>query len=205
MDYSHPSEVFDELVSLMPNYAGLKYDNLGSTGKLYPNPDPVNTDGTVVLFDERFGTEDGLAHLVPAEWLPAKELPSEEFPWILNTGRLLEHWHTGSMTRRSFALDSIQPEPHIYLNPDDAKAMGVTDGDFVRVIVAARDDRDPRPPVAPRHAGDVLHAVPLPRGGGEPPDDRRDRSDGQDPRVQVLRRADREGRQHRGARAADRA
>jgi formate dehydrogenase major subunit len=133
MDYSHPSEIFDELVSLMPNYAGLKYDNLGATGKLYPNPDPVNTDGTVVLFDERFGTDDGLAHLVPAEWLPAKELPSEEFPWILNTGRLLEHWHTGSMTRRSFALDSIQPEPHIYLNPDDAKAMGVTDGDFVRV------------------------------------------------------------------------
>jgi formate dehydrogenase major subunit len=133
MDYSHPTEIFDELVSLMPNYAGLKYDNLGLTGKLYPNPDPLNSDGTVVLFDERFGTDDGLAHLVPAEWLPAKELPSEEFPFILNTGRLLEHWHTGSMTRRSFALDSIQPEPHIFLNPDDAKAMGVSDGDFVRV------------------------------------------------------------------------
>ena len=86
-----------------------------------------------MLFDERFGTDDGLAHLVPAEWLPAKELPSEEFPFILNTGRLLEHWHTGSMTRRSFALDAIQPEPHIFLNPSDAKAMGVGDGDFVRV------------------------------------------------------------------------
>jgi formate dehydrogenase major subunit len=133
MDYSHPSEIFDELVSLMPNYAGLKYENLGLTGKLYPNPDPLNSDGTVVLFDERFGTDDGLAHLVPAEWLPAKELPSEEFPFILNTGRLLEHWHTGSMTRRSFALDSIQPEPHIFMNPDDAKAMGISDGDFVRV------------------------------------------------------------------------
>ena len=57
----------------------------------------------MVLFDERFGTDDGKAHLVPAEWLPAKELPDEEFPFILNTGRLLEHWHTGSMTRRSFA------------------------------------------------------------------------------------------------------
>ena len=54
----------------------------------------------MVLFDERFNTADGLAHLVPAEWLPGKELPSEEFPFVL-TGRLLEHWHTGSMTRRS--------------------------------------------------------------------------------------------------------
>ena len=52
-----------------------------------------------MLFDERFGTDDGKAHLVPAEWLPAKELPDDEFPFILNTGRLLEHWHTGSMTQ----------------------------------------------------------------------------------------------------------
>jgi len=133
MDYAHPSEIFDELVSVMPNYSGLSYDNLGLTGKLYPNPDPLHSDGTVVLFDEHFGTDDGLAHLVPAEWLPAKELPNDEYPFILNTGRLLEHWHTGSMTRRSFALDAIQPEPHVFLNPDDARAMGVGDGDFVRV------------------------------------------------------------------------
>lgn len=133
MDYAHPSEIFDELVSVMPNYAGLSYDNLGLTGKLYPNSDPLHSDGTVVLFDEHFGTDDGLAHLVPAEWLPAKELPNDEYPFILNTGRLLEHWHTGSMTRRSFALDAIQPEPHVFLNPDDAKAMGVGDGDFVRI------------------------------------------------------------------------
>jgi formate dehydrogenase major subunit len=133
MNYESAREIFDELVSVMPNYAGLSYDNLGSTGKLYPNPDPLNSDGTVVLFDERFGTEDGKAHLVPAEWLPARELPTEEYPFILNTGRLLEHWHTGSMTRRSYALDSIQPEAHVYLNPDDATRMGVAAGDFVRV------------------------------------------------------------------------
>jgi formate dehydrogenase major subunit len=133
MDYGSSREVFDELVALMPNYAGLSYDNLGPTGKLYPNPDPEHSDGKVVLFDERFGTDDGKAHLVPAEWLPARELPSEEFPFILNTGRLLEHWHTGSMTRRSFALDSLQPEPHVYLNPDDAADMAIADGDFVRI------------------------------------------------------------------------
>jgi formate dehydrogenase major subunit len=133
MEYDSPREIFDELVSVMPNYAGLSYDNLGRQGKLYPNADPEHTDGTVVLFDERFGTDDGRAHLVPAEWLPAKELPDEEFPFILNTGRLLEHWHTGSMTRRSYALDAIAPEAHVYLNPDDAARMGIEEGDYVRI------------------------------------------------------------------------
>ena len=61
------------------------------------------------MFETEFATADGLAHLVPAEWMPAKELPDEEYPFVLNTGRLLQHWHTGSMTRRSFALDAIAP------------------------------------------------------------------------------------------------
>ncbi len=133
MDYESPSEVFDEMVALMGNYAGLNYDNIGPVGKLYPNPDPEHSDGTVVLFDEAFGTDDGKAHLVPAEWMPAKELPNDEFPFVLNTGRLLEHWHTGSMTRRSFALDAIAPEAHVWLNPGDAADMGVSDDDFVRI------------------------------------------------------------------------
>jgi len=125
--------VFDELVSLMPNYANLTYDNLGGTGKLYPNADPAHSDGTVVLFDERFNTDDGLAHLVPAQWLPAKELPNAEYPLVLNTGRLLEHWHTGSMTRRSYALDTIAPEAEVYVHPKDAADRGLTHGEMVRV------------------------------------------------------------------------
>jgi formate dehydrogenase major subunit len=131
--YSSPREVFDELVSLMPSYANLSYDNLGSTGKLYPNSDPEHSDGTVVMFGERFNTADGLAHLVPAEWLPAKELPNEEYPFVLNTGRLLEHWHTGSMTRRSFALDTISPKAEVYLNAEDAADLGLADGELARV------------------------------------------------------------------------
>ncbi len=133
MHYESTDEIFDELVSLMPNYANLSYDNLGPAGKLYPNPDPEQSDGTVVLFQESFNTNDGLAHLVPAEWMPARELPSEEFPFVLNTGRLLEHWHTGSMTRRSFALDAISPKAEVFLHPDDAQRMGIADGDFARV------------------------------------------------------------------------
>jgi formate dehydrogenase major subunit len=133
MEYESPREVFDEMVALTPAYAGLEYDNLGPTGKLYPNDDPEHSDGTVVLFDESFDTDDGKAHIVPAEWMPAAELPDEEFPFVLNTGRLLEHWHTGSMTRRSFALDAIQPQAMVFIGVDDAARMGVGEGDFVRV------------------------------------------------------------------------
>ncbi len=133
MHYESPREIFDELVSVMPNYGGLNYDNLGRGGKLYPNPDPEHSDGTVVLFDKLFGTDDGKAHLVPAEWLPARELPNEEFPFVLNTGRLLEHWHTGSMTRRSYALDAISPQAQVFMHPDDAAELGAGEGDFVRV------------------------------------------------------------------------
>jgi formate dehydrogenase major subunit len=131
--YADPSEVFDEMVALMPSYANLRWDNLGLSGKLYPNADPEHSDGTVVMFDERFNTDDGLAHLVPAEWLPPRELPDAEFPLVLNTGRLLEHWHTGSMTRRSYALDTIAPLAEVYLHPKDAAERGLAHGQRVRV------------------------------------------------------------------------
>jgi formate dehydrogenase major subunit len=131
--YESPSDVFDEMVELMPSYANLRWDNLGASGKLYPNADPEHSDGTIVMFDERFNTEDGLAHLVPAEWLPAKELPDAEYPMVLNTGRLLEHWHTGSMTRRSFALDAISPVAEVYMHPKDAADRGLVHGERARV------------------------------------------------------------------------
>src|SRR4051794_16208077 len=131
--YGDPSEVFDEMVALVPSYANLHYDNLGLSGKLYPNADPEHTDGTIVMFDERFNTDDGLAHLVPAQWLPPKELPDAEYPLVLNTGRLLEHWHTGSMTRRSFALDAISPVAEVYMHPKDAADRGLAHGEMARV------------------------------------------------------------------------
>ncbi len=132
-NYGSPSEVFDEMVALMPSYTNLAYGNLGSSGKLYPNADPEHSDGTIVMFDERFNTDDGLAHLVPAQWLPARELPDGEYPLVLNTGRLLEHWHTGSMTRRSFALDAISPVAEVYMHPKDAADRGLTHGQMALV------------------------------------------------------------------------
>ena len=132
-NYTSARDIFEEIVSVMPSYTNLTYDNLGLTGKLYPNPDPEHSDGIVVMFGEKFNTDDGLAHLVPAEWLPAKELPSEQYPFVLNTGRLLEHWHTGSMTRRSYALDAIAPVAEVYLHPGDAADLGIADGEMARV------------------------------------------------------------------------
>src|ERR1700726_3772006 len=131
--YETSRDIFEEMVSVIPSYQNLSYDNLGLTGKLYPNPDPEHSDGTVVMFTEKFNTNDGLAHLVPAEWLPARELPSEEYPFVLNTGRMLEHWHTGSMTRRSYALDAISPKALVFIHPDDAAELALEDGDLARV------------------------------------------------------------------------
>jgi formate dehydrogenase major subunit len=131
-NYGAPTEVFDEMVALMPSYKNLSYANLGLSGKLYPNADPEHSDGTIVMFDEKFNTDDGLAHLVPAQWLPPKELPDAEYPLVLNTGRLLEHWHTGSMTRRSFALDAIAPVAEVYMHPKDAAERGLVHGEMVR-------------------------------------------------------------------------
>ena len=76
MEYESVSDVFDEMVALSPAYSGPGLRQPRADGKLYPNADPEHSDGTVVLFDESFATDDGKAHLVPAEWMPAKELPT---------------------------------------------------------------------------------------------------------------------------------
>ena len=132
MEYAHPSEIFEELVTLSPSLRGLSYDNLGDTGKLWPCPDPT-TDGINVLFEDRFPTPDGRGRFVAAEWKPAAELPDDEYPLVLNTGRVLEHWHGGSMTRRSRALDAIEPAAFVEIHPGDCARLGLMEGDRVRV------------------------------------------------------------------------
>ena len=86
-----------------------------------------------MLFDDSFSTANCRAKLVPAEWTAAPELPDEDYPLVLNTGRLLEHWHTGSMTRRSRALDAIEPDAFAAIHPEDAKALGIADGDRIEI------------------------------------------------------------------------
>jgi formate dehydrogenase major subunit len=133
MHYASASEIFDEMVGLTDSHRGLSYDKLGATGKLYPCPDPDESDGTVVMFGDGFPTEDSRALFVPAEHAGADEIPDAEYPYILVTGRVLEHWHTGVMTRRSRALSEIQPAPFVEVHPDDCARLAVVDGSRVRV------------------------------------------------------------------------
>jgi formate dehydrogenase major subunit len=139
MDYEQPSQIFDEFSALTNAYATLDYGNLGPTGKLWPNPDPEHDDGPVVLFGDGFPTPSGRAKFVPAEWTAAPELPSDDYPLVLNTGRLLEHWHTGVMTRRSKALDTLEPEAFVGIHPEDAASLGIDNG--ARVVVTSRRGR----------------------------------------------------------------
>src|SRR5205823_853036 len=128
-----PEAGYAECAGLTGSYAGLGYDSLGAAGKIWPCRDPEQEEGTRVLFDEVFPTPTGKGRFVPCEFAPAKELPDAEYPLVLNTGRLLEHWHTGTMTRRAAALDALQPVPFVEVHPDDLERHGLRDGEMVTV------------------------------------------------------------------------
>lgn len=130
MQYAGVAEVFDELVAATPLYANLSHARLGDKGRWYPCPDPA-AEGAKVLFADSFPI--GRARLVPVEPVPAPDLPDSDYPFILNTGRQLEHWHTGVMTRRSKALDTIAPEAFVEIHPADVEQLGLSAGALVQV------------------------------------------------------------------------
>ncbi|MFL5493425.1 MAG: molybdopterin-dependent oxidoreductase [Gemmatimonadales bacterium] len=132
-DWQTPGDVMREIASVTPSWRGVSYEMLrGRRSIQYPVPTP-NSDGTPFLFDDGFPTADGRARFVPVEFLAPDELPSDQFPYILNTGRQMYHWHTGTMTRRSEGLDSREPVPIVEMHPLDALDLGVGEGDEVRV------------------------------------------------------------------------
>jgi formate dehydrogenase major subunit len=131
--YASVEDIWNEHLGLNDSYEGLTYEHLGGPGKLWPCKDPANSDGEVVLFGDGYPTASGRATFSPAETIPPAELPSAEYPFVLNTGRSLQHWHTGSMTRRAKALDAIRPEAACEIHPDDLAALGVEDGGLVRL------------------------------------------------------------------------
>ena len=133
MNYDSAAEVFAEFTSLTNSYAGLTHENLGPTGKLWPCPDPEAGDGVQILFGDGFPTASGRGRFVPCPYLPADELPDEEYPFVLTTGRVLEHWHTGSMTRRSYALNSIEPDAFAAMHPSDVATLNLEAGDHISV------------------------------------------------------------------------
>ena len=127
-------DVLDEIARVTPSWRGVSHARLleHRNGLQYPVPHAQHM-GTDFLFDERFPTADGRATLVPVEYLPPAELPDAEYPFFLNTGRQMYHWHTGTMSRRSTALDSRESGPIVELHADDAAAMGVRDGEEVLI------------------------------------------------------------------------
>jgi formate dehydrogenase major subunit len=131
--FDTPKEVMREIASVTPSWRGVSYEKLYTHGALqYPVVDEQST-GTPFLFADEFPTADGRALFIPVEFLAPNELPNEEYPYILNTGRQMYHWHTGTMSRRSTGLDAREPVPVVEMNPQDADDLRVEEGDSVRV------------------------------------------------------------------------
>jgi len=150
--YTHPREVFAEMRTCMDSIAGITWERLERESSVtYPcakEGDP----GEPVVFVDRFPTPSGRGTFVPADLIPAAERPDADYPLVLITGRQLEHWHTGAMTRRAAALDSIEPEPVASVHPLDLELLGVTPGDILTIasrrgsisLYARADDGMPR-------------------------------------------------------------
>ena len=122
MSYESPSEIFDEIATVAPSYAGLNYERLEKGGIPWPCPS-ADHPGTPVLHTERFTRGKGLFHAI--EYRPPEELIDEEFPIQLTTGRYFPHYHTGTMTRNSPTLHGEMPEGHVEINPVDAEKLGL--------------------------------------------------------------------------------
>lgn len=151
-NYHHVSEVFDEMRHTMPSIAGITWDRLEREHAVtYPclkEGDP----GQSVVFVENFPRESGRGRFVPADIIPANERPDAQYPMVLITGRQLEHWHTGSMTRRTAVLDAIEPDPVALVHPLDLADLAVQPGEIVTIqsrrgcvsLYARADESSPR-------------------------------------------------------------
>jgi len=129
-EYNSPAEIMEEIAALTPIYGGIRYDRIEKVGLQWPCSD-ADHPGTRFLHQGRFSR--GLGHFSAVEWQPPAEEPDAEYPLVLTTGRVLYHWHGGTMTRRSKGLEEICPEALVEINPIDARALGVNDADLVRV------------------------------------------------------------------------
>lgn len=129
MSYSSAEEIFDEMRTLTPSYAGITYERLEKKSLQWPCPAPDHP-GTKFLHSDKFVRGKGLFHPIPFK--EPEEKPDSEYPFTLITGRRLYHYHTGTMSRRSMMGEHV-PEDHLEMNPADAKKLNIKDGDRVRV------------------------------------------------------------------------
>jgi formate dehydrogenase major subunit len=132
-NYEHPREVFGEMRQAMPSIAGITWERLEQEHSVTYPCTQEGDPGQPVIFTDDFPTANGRARFVPAPFTNADELPDDAYPWVLITGRLLEHWHTGAMTRRASVLDSIEPDPVAMLHPSDLERIGIEPGEPINL------------------------------------------------------------------------
>lgn len=132
-NYTGVDQVFDEMRRTMPSIAGITWDRLDREHAVTYPCQQEGDPGQSVVFTDDFPREGGKARFVPADVIPANERPDAEFPMVLITGRQLEHWHTGSMTRRASVLDALEPDPVALIHPLDMAQLGIKPGDVVTV------------------------------------------------------------------------
>ncbi len=130
MPYETSKDIMKEIAAVTPIYGGISYERLEKAGLQWPCPDAEHR-GTPYLHKGKFSR--GLGRFVPVEYKPPAELPDEEYPYLLTTGRMLTHYHTGTMTRRSSGLDELCPEGFIEVHPQDAQRLQIQEGETIQV------------------------------------------------------------------------
>ena len=132
-NYSGPADVFAEMAQVMPSFKNITWARLEREGAVTYPVDGPDVPGNEIIFASGFPTESGRAKIVPARIVPPDEIPDADYPFVLSTGRVLEHWHTGSMTRRAAVLDALEPEAVAMMSFKDTRRLGVAAGDFIRL------------------------------------------------------------------------
>ena len=131
--YTHPSEVFAEMKLVMNSLDNITWDRLEREHVVtYPSLSEEDP-GQPIVFGDGFPRPEGRAKFTPASYIPPAEEPDAEYPYVLTTGRLLEHWHTGSMTRRATVLDALEPEASVSVHPNTLGKLGAAPGDMLKV------------------------------------------------------------------------
>jgi formate dehydrogenase major subunit len=148
-NYKGPADVFAEMAMTMPSMANITWERLEREGAVTYPVDAPDQPGNEIIFYQGFPTKNGRAKIVPANIRPPDEVPDMDFPMILSTGRVLEHWHTGAMTRRAEVLDTIEPEAVVFMAPKELFRLHLDPGDLIRVEtrrgaveIKVRSDRD---------------------------------------------------------------
>ncbi len=132
-DYQHPKDIFNEMRQAMDSIAGMTWERLEQQDSLTYPLENEGDPGQPVIFTEGFPSPNGKGRFVPASYINADEMPDDEYPVTFITGRQLEHWHTGSMTRHATILDAIEPDPVVAIHPEDLQALGVEPGELITI------------------------------------------------------------------------